>query len=134
MRGSSSQARDALRRHFSELQAAAARLLAARLAQLVAQVDALEEQSLRPLTACQTLILQGVGQADQLLREGGANSLSNKQTTITTNKHCLIPSNNQSNSTPPPPLGLGEAALRCDVEEDGLGSFNQKALNIHLDR
>ncbi|XP_030196757.1 cytokine receptor-like factor 3 [Gadus morhua] len=96
VRGSSSQARDALRRHFSELQAAAARLLAARLAQLVAQVDALEEQSLRPLTACQTLILQGVGQADQLLREG-------------------------------------EAALRCDVEEDGLGSFNQKALNIHLD-
>ncbi|CAL8301573.1 unnamed protein product [Merluccius merluccius] len=96
VRGSSSQARDALRRHFSELQAAATRLLAARLAQLVSQVDALEEHSLRPLTACQTLILQGVGQADHLLREG-------------------------------------EAALRCGLEEDKLGSFNQKALNIQLD-
>ncbi|KAG7273093.1 hypothetical protein CRUP_024823 [Coryphaenoides rupestris] len=51
VRGSSSQARDALRRHFSELQGAATRLLAARLAQLVSQVDALEENSLRPLTA-----------------------------------------------------------------------------------
>ena len=85
MRGSSSQARDALRRHFSELQAAAARLLAARLAQLVAQVDALEEQSLRPLTACQTLILQGVGQADQLLREGGGAQTIEPQTLQTSN-------------------------------------------------
>ncbi|KAJ3601087.1 hypothetical protein NHX12_032060 [Muraenolepis orangiensis] len=72
VRGSSSQARDVLRRHFSELQGGASRLLAARLAQLLSQVDALEENSLRPLTACQTLILQGVGQADQLLREGEA--------------------------------------------------------------
>lgn len=70
IRGSSSQARDSLRRHFAELQAAAARLLAERLASLLAQVDAIEADSIKPLDDCQSLIEQGVGQADELLREG----------------------------------------------------------------
>ncbi|KAM9746255.1 cytokine receptor-like factor 3 isoform 1-T1 [Menidia menidia] len=72
VRGSSGQARDALRRHFSELQAAAGRLLAARLGALLAEVDAIEADSVRPLDDCQSLIEHGVGQADELLREGEA--------------------------------------------------------------
>lgn len=71
VRGSSSQAREALRRHFSELQATAARLLAERLAALLAEVDAVEAGSVKPLDDCQSIIEHGVGQADELLREGG---------------------------------------------------------------
>ena len=71
VRGSSSQAREALKRHFSELQMAAAHLLAERLASLLAEVDAIEHDSVQPLDDCQKLIEQGVGAADELLREGG---------------------------------------------------------------
>ncbi|KAM3863450.1 cytokine receptor-like factor 3 [Diretmus argenteus] len=72
VRGSSGQAREALRKHFAELQAAATRLLAERLAALLAEVDAIEADSVRPLDDCQSLIEHGVGQADELLREGEA--------------------------------------------------------------
>lgn len=72
MRGSSSQAREALRRHFTELQAAATRLLTERLTSLLAEVDAIEADSVKPLDDCQSLIEHGVGQADELLREGGS--------------------------------------------------------------
>uniref|UniRef100_A0A7N6B871 Fibronectin type-III domain-containing protein n=1 Tax=Anabas testudineus TaxID=64144 RepID=A0A7N6B871_ANATE len=72
VRGSSSQARENLRRHFAELQAAATRLLAERLSTLLAEVDAIEADSVRPLDDCQSLIEHGVGQADELLREGEA--------------------------------------------------------------
>ncbi|XP_037648198.1 cytokine receptor-like factor 3 [Sebastes umbrosus] len=72
VRGSSSQAREALRRHFTELQAAAGRLLTERLATLLAEVDAIEADSVKPLDDCQSLIEHGVGQADELLREGEA--------------------------------------------------------------
>lgn len=71
VRGSSGQARETLRRHFTELQAAANRLLTDRLASLLAEVDAIEADSVKPLDDCQSLIEQGVGQADELLREGG---------------------------------------------------------------
>lgn len=70
MRGSSGQAREVLRRHFTELQAAAARLLTERLNALLAEVDAIEADSIKPLDDCQSLIEHGVGQADELLREG----------------------------------------------------------------
>lgn len=72
MRGSSGQAREALRKHFTELQVAAGRLLNERLAALLAEVDAIETDSIRPLDDCQSLIEHGVGQADELLREGGS--------------------------------------------------------------
>ncbi|XP_024127666.1 cytokine receptor-like factor 3 [Oryzias melastigma] len=72
VRGSSGQARETLRRHFAELQAAAARLLAERLGVLMAEVDAIEADSIKPLDDCQSLIEHGVGQADELLREGEA--------------------------------------------------------------
>ncbi|TNN36946.1 Cytokine receptor-like factor 3 [Liparis tanakae] len=72
VRGSSSQAREALRRHFSELQAAASRLLSDRCDALLAEVDAIEADSVKPLDDCQSLIEHGVGQADELLREGEA--------------------------------------------------------------
>ena len=70
VRGSSGQAREALRRHFAELQAAASRLLTERLASLLAEVDTIEADSVKPLDDCQSLIEHGVGQADELLREG----------------------------------------------------------------
>ncbi|KAM7371496.1 hypothetical protein PAMP_008732 [Pampus punctatissimus] len=72
VRGSSGQAREALRRHFGELQTAANRLLAERLTALLAEVDAIEADSVKPLDDCQSLIEHGVGQADELLREGEA--------------------------------------------------------------
>uniref|UniRef100_H3C7C7 Cytokine receptor-like factor 3 n=1 Tax=Tetraodon nigroviridis TaxID=99883 RepID=H3C7C7_TETNG len=72
VRGSSSQARETLRRHFSELQAAATQLLTERLAALLAEVDAVEADSVRPLDECQSIIEHGVGQADELLRDGEA--------------------------------------------------------------
>ncbi|XP_019745470.1 cytokine receptor-like factor 3 [Hippocampus comes] len=72
VRGSSTQARDALRRHFTELQAAATRLLSERLSALLAEVDAIEADSVRPLDDCQSLVEYGMGQADELLREGEA--------------------------------------------------------------
>ncbi|KAM9392742.1 cytokine receptor-like factor 3 [Pholidichthys leucotaenia] len=72
VRGSSGQAREALRKHFTELQAAASRLLTERLASLLAEVDAIEADSIKPLDDCQSLIEHGVGQADELLREGEA--------------------------------------------------------------
>lgn len=70
VRGSSGQAREVLRRHFAELQAAASRLLTERLTSLLAEVDAIEADSVKPLDDCQSLIEHGVGQADELLREG----------------------------------------------------------------
>lgn len=70
VRGSSSQAREALRRHFTELQASAVRLLNERLTALLAEVDSIEADSVKPLDDCQSLIEHGVGQADELLREG----------------------------------------------------------------
>ncbi|XP_037544391.1 cytokine receptor-like factor 3 [Nematolebias whitei] len=72
VRGSSGQAREALRRHFTELQAASTRLLSERLVGLLSEVDAIEADSVRPLDECQNLIEHGVGQADELLREGEA--------------------------------------------------------------
>ncbi|MEQ2193836.1 hypothetical protein XENOCAPTIV_015715, partial [Xenoophorus captivus] len=69
IRGSSGQAREALKRHFTELQTAASRLLSERLAGLLAEVDAIEADSIKPLDDCQSLIEHGVGQADELLRE-----------------------------------------------------------------
>ncbi|KAF3845915.1 hypothetical protein F7725_002992 [Dissostichus mawsoni] len=72
VRGSSGQAREALRRHFTELQAAAGRLLTERLATLLAEVDAIEADSVKPLDDCQSLIEHGVSQANELLKEGEA--------------------------------------------------------------
>lgn len=72
VRGSSSQAREALRRHFSDLQTAACRLLSDRLTALLSEVDSIEADSVKPLDDCQSLIEHGVGQADELLREGEA--------------------------------------------------------------
>ncbi|XP_068605791.1 LOW QUALITY PROTEIN: cytokine receptor-like factor 3, partial [Brachionichthys hirsutus] len=72
VRGSSGQARETLRRHFTELQATAARLLSERLAALLAEVDGVEAASVRPLDDCRSLIQHGIGQADELLREGEA--------------------------------------------------------------
>ncbi|CAB1350329.1 unnamed protein product, partial [Coregonus sp. 'balchen'] len=56
VRGSSSQAREALKRHFSELQAAVTRLLVERLSVLLSEVDVIEQDSVRPLDDCQKLI------------------------------------------------------------------------------
>ncbi|KAJ7989908.1 hypothetical protein DPEC_G00309370 [Dallia pectoralis] len=70
VRGTSSQAREGLKRHFSELQSAATQLLADRLSALLIEVEVIEQDSVRPLDDCQKLIEQGVSTADELLREG----------------------------------------------------------------
>ncbi|KAG5853789.1 hypothetical protein ANANG_G00030160 [Anguilla anguilla] len=97
VRGSAGRTREALRGHFETLQAQVSLLLGERLAALLQEVDAIEQDSVRPLDDCQRLIEQGVGTADELLREG-------------------------------------EAAIRCIGEnDDKLGSFTKKALQIQLD-
>ncbi|KAL4597501.1 cytokine receptor-like factor 3, partial [Arapaima gigas] len=70
VRGSATQTREALRRHFQELEAGVLRLLNERLAVLLDEVDAIEQDSVRPLDDCQKLIEHGVNTADELLREG----------------------------------------------------------------
>ncbi|XP_077476032.1 cytokine receptor-like factor 3 [Stigmatopora argus] len=72
VRGSSGQAREALRRHFGELQVAATQLLSDRLNVLLTEVDVIEADSVRPLDDCQSLVEFGMGQADELLKEGEA--------------------------------------------------------------
>lgn len=70
MRGSASQTREALQRHFQELQTAVSRLLTERLNTLLQEVDNIELDSVSPLDDCQKLIEHGVSTADELLREG----------------------------------------------------------------
>ncbi|KAI1884089.1 hypothetical protein AGOR_G00222790 [Albula goreensis] len=70
VRGSSSQTREALRRHFADLQTVLTRLLSERLATLLQEVDAIEQESVSPLDDCQKLIEHGISTADELLREG----------------------------------------------------------------
>ncbi|XP_030645873.1 cytokine receptor-like factor 3 [Chanos chanos] len=72
VRGSASQTREALRRHFQELQTAVNRLLADRLSGLLQEVDEIEQDSVSPLDDCQKLIEHGISTADELLREGEA--------------------------------------------------------------
>ncbi|XP_069050760.1 cytokine receptor-like factor 3 [Lepisosteus oculatus] len=72
IRGSATQTREVLRQHFQELQGSVSRLLSERLAELLREVDAIEQESVRPLDDCQKLIENGVSTADELLREGEA--------------------------------------------------------------
>ncbi|MBN3314267.1 CRLF3 factor, partial [Atractosteus spatula] len=70
IRGSATQTREVLKQHFQELQGSVSRLLGERLAELLREVDAIEQESVRPLDDCQKLIENGVSTADELLREG----------------------------------------------------------------
>ncbi len=70
VRGSASQTREALQRHFQEVQTAVSRLLTERLNALLQEVDNIELDSVSPLDDCQKLIEHGVSTADELLREG----------------------------------------------------------------
>ncbi|TRY59626.1 hypothetical protein DNTS_003898 [Danionella cerebrum] len=72
VRGSASQTREALQRHFQDLQTALSRLLNERLTSLMQEVDNIETDSISPLEDCQKLIEQGISTADELLREGEA--------------------------------------------------------------
>ncbi|MGH0148777.1 UNVERIFIED_CONTAM: hypothetical protein FKN15_014336 [Acipenser sinensis] len=70
IKGSATQTRAVLVQHFQALQGTVSRLLEERLAALLLEVDAIEQDSIRPLDDCQKLIEQGVSTADELLREG----------------------------------------------------------------
>ncbi|KAK1799485.1 hypothetical protein P4O66_007710 [Electrophorus voltai] len=72
VRGSSSHTREALHRHFQELQTSLSRVLGERLNSLLQEVDAIERESVSPLDDCQKLIEHGISAADELLREGEA--------------------------------------------------------------
>ncbi|XP_032994641.1 cytokine receptor-like factor 3 [Lacerta agilis] len=62
--------RDVLEQHFNDLKGTLRKLLDERLVSLLQEVDAIEEESIKPLDECRKLIEQGVGTADELLREG----------------------------------------------------------------
>ncbi|XP_016134667.1 cytokine receptor-like factor 3 [Sinocyclocheilus grahami] len=87
VRGSASQTREALQRHFQELQTAVSRLLTERLNTLLQEVDNIELDSVSPLDDCQKLIEHGVSTADELLREGGSVRGSASQTREALQRH-----------------------------------------------
>ncbi|XP_039595508.1 cytokine receptor-like factor 3 [Polypterus senegalus] len=72
VKGSATQTREVLKQHFRDLGGVLTKLLDERLASLLLEVDTIEQNSIRPLDDCQKLIEQGVGTADELLREGEA--------------------------------------------------------------
>ncbi|KAG9343887.1 hypothetical protein JZ751_013274 [Albula glossodonta] len=67
VRGSSSQTREALRRHFTDLQTVLTRLLSERLAALLQEVDAIEQESVSPLDDCEVAIRCGIGEKEDKL-------------------------------------------------------------------
>ncbi|PKK25624.1 cytokine receptor-like factor 3 [Columba livia] len=70
IRESATLTRDVLEQHFSDLKGTLKKLLDERLMSLLQEVDAIEQESIKPLDECQKLIEHGVSTADDLLREG----------------------------------------------------------------
>ncbi|XP_053563384.1 cytokine receptor-like factor 3 [Bombina bombina] len=67
---SADQTRNVLQQHFFDLKGAVTKLLDERLATLIQQVDAIEQENIKPLDDCQKLLEQGVNTAENLLKEG----------------------------------------------------------------
>ncbi|XP_062976000.1 cytokine receptor-like factor 3 [Elgaria multicarinata webbii] len=70
IKDSAALTRDVLEQHFSDLKGTLRKLLDERLVTLLQEVDAIEQESIKPLDECQKLIEHGVGTADELVREG----------------------------------------------------------------
>nr|XP_060619946.1 cytokine receptor-like factor 3 [Anolis sagrei ordinatus] len=70
IKDSAALTRDVLEQHFNDLKGTLRKLLDERLLSLLQEVDAIEEESIKPLDECQKLIEHGVGTADELLRDG----------------------------------------------------------------
>uniref|UniRef100_A0A672VCK8 Cytokine receptor like factor 3 n=1 Tax=Strigops habroptila TaxID=2489341 RepID=A0A672VCK8_STRHB len=70
IRESATLTRDVLEQHFNDLKGTLKKLLDERLMSLLQEVDAIEQESIKPLDECQKLIEHGVSTADDLLREG----------------------------------------------------------------
>ncbi|XP_075759965.1 cytokine receptor-like factor 3 isoform X2 [Pelodiscus sinensis] len=62
--------REVLEQHFNDLKGTLRKLLDERLVLLLQEVDAIEQESIKPLDECQKLIEHGVSTADDLLQEG----------------------------------------------------------------
>ncbi|KFO21231.1 Cytokine receptor-like factor 3 [Fukomys damarensis] len=56
--------------HFSDLKETLGKLLGERLVTLLQEVDAIEQETMKPLDDCQKLIKHGVNTAEDLVREG----------------------------------------------------------------
>uniref|UniRef100_A0A8C4WRQ7 Cytokine receptor-like factor 3 n=1 Tax=Gopherus evgoodei TaxID=1825980 RepID=A0A8C4WRQ7_9SAUR len=70
IRESAALTRDVLEQHFNDLKGTLWKLLDERLVLLLQEVDAIEQESIKPLDECQKLIEHGVSTADDLLQEG----------------------------------------------------------------
>ncbi|XP_029456572.1 cytokine receptor-like factor 3 [Rhinatrema bivittatum] len=70
IRESAAQSRHVLQQHFCDLKGTLLKLLDERLVLLLQQVDAIEQENIKPLDDCQKLIEHGVSTADDLVREG----------------------------------------------------------------
>ncbi|KAM7088993.1 LOW QUALITY PROTEIN: cytokine receptor-like factor 3 [Ciconia maguari] len=70
IRESATLDQDVLEQHFNDLKGTLEKLLDERLMSLMQEVDAIEQESIKPLDECQKLIEHGVSTADDLLREG----------------------------------------------------------------
>lgn len=69
---SASQTRDVLKQHFNDLKGTLGKLLDERLVTLLQEVDAIEQETIKPLDDCQKLIEHGVHTAEDLVQEGGS--------------------------------------------------------------
>lgn len=69
---SASQTRDVLKQHFNDLKGTLGKLLDERLVTLLQEVDAIEQETVKPLDDCQKLIEHGVNTAEDLVQEGGS--------------------------------------------------------------
>lgn len=67
---SASQTRDVLKQHFNDLKGTLGKLLDERLVTLLQEVDAIEQETIKPLDDCQKLIEHGVNTAEDLVQEG----------------------------------------------------------------
>ncbi|XP_020639319.3 cytokine receptor-like factor 3 [Pogona vitticeps] len=70
IKDSAALTREVLEQHFNDLKGTLRKLLDERLLSLLQEVDAIEQESIKPLDECQKLIEHGVGTADELLQEG----------------------------------------------------------------
>uniref|UniRef100_A0ACB8ENT1 Cytokine receptor-like factor 3 n=1 Tax=Sphaerodactylus townsendi TaxID=933632 RepID=A0ACB8ENT1_9SAUR len=70
IKDSAALTRDVLEQHFNDLKGTLRKLLDERLVSLLQEVDAIEQESIKPLNECQKLIEHGVSTANELVREG----------------------------------------------------------------
>ncbi|XP_007423555.1 cytokine receptor-like factor 3 [Python bivittatus] len=121
IKNSAAQTREVLEQHFSDLKGTLKKLLDERLISLLQEVDGIEQESIKPLDECQKLIEQGVGTANELVREGesaicGVTGENSDKLCSFTKKALHI----QLDSLPEVPLLVDVACLSAQLDDSFL--------------